>query len=117
MSFIINQKIKGRIYLYKVESYWDKDKKKARQRRTYIGPKDRVRGSDVKPLLSELTVKHYGNIALLEDIAEKTHLLKTLEKSFGADYREILALHGFKSWNRMPITCFPTGLANSILSK
>ena len=96
MSFIINQKIKGRIYLYKVESYWDKDKKKARQRRTYIGPKDRVRGSDVKPLLSELTVKHYGNIALLEDIAEKTRLLTTLEKNFGADYREILALAWFQ---------------------
>ena len=62
MSFIVSQKIKGRIYLYQVESYWDKDKKKARQRRTYIGPKDRVGGGDVKPVLSELSVKHYGNI-------------------------------------------------------
>ena len=66
MSFIIEQKIKGRIYLYQVESYWDKEKKKARQRRTYIGPKDRVRGGELKPVLSELTVQHYGNIALRE---------------------------------------------------
>ena len=86
MSFVVEQRIKGRIYLYQVESYWDKEKKKARQRRTYIGPKDRVRGSNVKPVLSELTVKHYGNIALLEDIAAKTRLLPTLEKNFGSDY-------------------------------
>ena len=66
MSFIVSQKIKGRIYLYQVESYWDKEKKRARQRRTYIGPKDRVRGEDVKPILSELSVKHYGNICTLQ---------------------------------------------------
>src|SRR5215469_1501054 len=96
MSFIVSQKIKGRIYLYKVESYWDKDTKKARQRRTYIGSKDRVRGGNVKPVLSELSVKHYGNIALLEYLAEKTGLLKTLEKNFGAAYREILALAWFQ---------------------
>ena len=96
MSFIVNQKIKGRIYLYKVESYWDKEKKKARQRRTYIGTKDRIRGNGVKPVLSELRVQHYGNIALLEDIAAKTRLLPTLEKNFGADYREILALAWFQ---------------------
>jgi transposase len=96
MSFIVSQKIKGRIYLYQVESYWDKEKKKARQRRTYIGPKDRIRGGDVKPILSELSVKHYGNIALMEHIAEKTHLLSILKKNFGADYREILALAWFQ---------------------
>ena len=45
MSFIVSQKIKGRIYLYQVESYWDKDKKKSRQRRTYIGPKS---GKDIR---------------------------------------------------------------------
>jgi hypothetical protein len=33
MSYVIEQKIKGRIYLYQVESYWDKNKKHPRQRR------------------------------------------------------------------------------------
>ena len=41
MAYTIEQKIKGRIYLYKVESYWDKDKKQSRQKRTYIGPKNK----------------------------------------------------------------------------
>ena len=39
MSYIVEQKIKGNIYLYNVESYWDKGKKQSRQKRTYIGPK------------------------------------------------------------------------------
>jgi transposase len=117
MSFIVSQKIKGRIYLYNVESYWDKDKKKARQRRTYIGPKDRVRGGDVKPVLSELSVKHYGNIALLEDIAAKTGLLKTLEKNFGADYREILALAWYQIMESDADYLFPYWLGEQRLEK
>jgi len=28
MSYIVEQKIKGNIYLYEVVSYWDKNKKK-----------------------------------------------------------------------------------------
>ena len=79
MSFIVSQKIKGRIYLYQVESYWDKDKKKSRQRRTYIGPKDRVGGGKVKPVLSELSVKHYGNIS---EISKKQ---KDIFKNFGME--------------------------------
>ena len=38
MAYIIKQKIKGRLYEYKVEAYWDKEKKQSRQKRTYIGP-------------------------------------------------------------------------------
>jgi len=117
MSFIVSQKIKGRIYLYQVESYWDKDKKKARQRRTYIGPKDRVRGNNVKPVLSELSVKHYGNICLLEYIAEKTGLLKILAKNFGSDYREILALSWFQIMETDADYLFPYWLGEQSLEQ
>ena len=117
MSFIVSQKIKGRIYLYQVESYWDKDKKKARQRRTYIGPKDRIRGGDVKPILSELSVKHYGNIALMEHIAEKTGLLKILEKNFVSDYREILALAWYQIMESDADYLFPYWLGEQHLER
>lgn len=40
MSYIIEQKIKDKIYLYNAESYRDKVKKQSRQKRTYIGPKN-----------------------------------------------------------------------------
>ena len=42
MSYIVEQKINGRIYLYQVESFWDKERKQARQKRKYIGPKERI---------------------------------------------------------------------------
>jgi hypothetical protein len=32
--------VKDHIYLYDVESYWDKEKKQSRQKRTYVGKKD-----------------------------------------------------------------------------
>ncbi len=41
MSYIAKQKIKGNIYLYRVDSYWDKEKKQSRQKRTYIGPENK----------------------------------------------------------------------------
>ena len=58
MSFIVEQKINGRIYLYKVESYWDKKKKQSRQKRTYIGPKNRVNRSKLKQIKSDLINKN-----------------------------------------------------------
>ena len=103
--------------LYKVESYWEKESKKAKQRRTYIGPKNKVRGRDVKTVLSELSVKHYGNIALLEDIAEKTQLLKTLQKNFCADYREILALAWFQIMESDADYLFPYWLGDQYLDQ
>lgn len=76
MSYIVEQKIKGRIYLYKVESYWDKKKKQSRQRRTYIGPKNRVYKSKLKPEKSALINKSYGNVFLLKFIAQELGLLE-----------------------------------------
>jgi hypothetical protein len=35
MSYIVEQKVKGNIYLYRVYSYWDKEKKQSRQKRTF----------------------------------------------------------------------------------
>jgi hypothetical protein len=40
MSYIVEQKIKGK-NLYKGESYWDKQKKQSRQKRTCIGAKEK----------------------------------------------------------------------------
>jgi len=40
MSYIVEQKIKGKICLYEVTSYWDKEKKQPRQKRKYLGRKN-----------------------------------------------------------------------------
>ena len=62
MSYIIEQQIKGRIYLYKVESYWDKEKQQARQKRFYLGTKDGKQKTPLKLAISKLTTHNYGNI-------------------------------------------------------
>ncbi|GHU62580.1 hypothetical protein FACS1894123_03780 [Bacteroidia bacterium] len=76
MSFIVEQKIKGRIYLYQVDSYWDKTAKKAKQKRKYLGAKDRVQKPVIKPVISHINTKNYGNILLLESILQTLGLRK-----------------------------------------
>ena len=68
MAYIIEQKIKGKIYLYKVESYWDKTKKQPRQRRTYIGPKQNENRAKTKRNQSSLVSKGFGNVFLVRYI-------------------------------------------------
>jgi transposase len=68
-------------------------------------------------VLSALSVKHYGNIALLEDIAEKTRLLEILKKSFGSDYREILALAWFQIMESDADYLFPYWLGEQYLDQ
>jgi len=41
MAYILEKKVGSSIYLYEVTSYWDSDKKQSRQKRRYIGKRDR----------------------------------------------------------------------------
>ena len=74
MAYIVEQTIKGKIYLYNVESYWDKNKKQSRQKRTYIGPKNPVKKAISKHELKEITIKKYGSVFLLKYMSEKIGL-------------------------------------------
>lgn len=47
MSYIVHQKVKGRIYAYEAESYWDPERKQPRQRRRYLGVVDEETGEIV----------------------------------------------------------------------
>ena len=71
MSYTVEQKINGKIYLYKVTSYWDKTKKQSRQKRIYIGPKRNEKKPKIKPKDSDLVTKNFGNIFLLKFISNK----------------------------------------------
>jgi len=93
MSYIIEQKIHGNIYLYRVESYWDKEKKQPRQIRVYLGPKEKKQERPfIKERIRNIITKNYGNICLFEDIATTLGIKSILQKEFPQDYREILAL-------------------------
>ncbi|MDY6966698.1 MAG: transposase, partial [Halobacteriota archaeon] len=56
MSYIVKQKIRGRLYAYEVESYWDPMKKQARQKRKYLGVWDEETGKII-PKTAQRDVK------------------------------------------------------------
>jgi transposase len=115
MSYIIEQPIKGRIYLYKVDSYWDKDKQQSRQKRTYIGPKDQEKKINIKSIKSNIVYKNYGNIFLLNWIVEKTGLLDICSNCFPQHYKELLAMAYYQIVESSPLYLFPFWLEENYL--
>ena len=49
MSYKVEQKIGGKIYVYEATNHWDKQKKQSRQTRKYIGVKDAGTGEVSTP--------------------------------------------------------------------
>jgi len=107
MSYIVEQKIKGNIYLYQVESYWDKDKKQARQRRVYLGPKEKKtkvpirKNKDIK-----IVSKCFGNVFFLEYLSRKLGLMQVLKSYFPEHYNQILALIFYELSEASPLYLF-----------
>jgi len=115
MSYIVEQLLKGKIYLYKVESYWDKDKKQARQKRVYLGPKDGKQKSPLKKVLTNLSSLNYGNIYFFNEQIKQLDLSDLLEKIFPDCYREIIALALYDISEGSPSYLFPYWLAEQNL--
>lgn len=92
MSFRIKQKIKGRYYIYEVTSTWDKEKKRPVQKRKYLGTEDNVYPKNKNFDYSKLTSKNYGNIALLDHVANESGLRDMLKKYFPKYFEKILIL-------------------------
>jgi hypothetical protein len=98
MSFTIEQKIGHYTYLYEVESYWDPEKKKPRQRRKYLGKKDPESGQVIRPRTQARPrlCKDYGHGYLLQTIADQLGLTTILKQIFPKDYQILLALAFFE---------------------
>jgi len=95
MSYIIKQKDKnGNTYVYEVESYWNKEKKQARQKRRYLGVWDESTGQIKKKesRRSIKTTKSYGSAYLILKMAEELRLPQILKTSFNEHSKDILAL-------------------------
>jgi hypothetical protein len=97
MSYIVEQKINNRVYLYEVEAYWDKEKGQSRQRRKYLGVKDPVTGLPKTPRkgIAPKAVLEHGKVWLLGKLAENIHLKETLRKAFGGDWKKVFDLACF----------------------
>lgn len=117
MPFTIEQKIKGRIYLYEVEKYWDKEKKQSRQKRKYLGPKERLyKSKKDNPLInkdkisinpSNFVSKSHGDIYLTRSIQKELGLVKILKTHFKENYKEILTLSAFAFQESFPSYLYP----------
>lgn len=100
MSYIIEQKIKNRIYLYEVTAYWDKEKKQSRQRRKYLGPKHKIEKNKVKLRdKSDISSKSIGDVSLLRAISKKIGLEDILKKCFPENFLNILNLSFYNVCN------------------
>jgi len=91
MSYKVERKINGNIYIYETESYWDSEKKQARQRSKYLGPKEKSETKKLKHSLSHLVSKNYGNIYLLEEVSKSIGLYEVIKRCYPDYYKEILA--------------------------
>jgi hypothetical protein len=81
MSYVIKRRVKDTIYLYKVTSYWDKEKKQPRQKSVYIGKQD-VKTQKIIEVQHQYNVKEYGNIYFLKEIDKRLCVSKLLAKHF-----------------------------------
>jgi transposase len=100
MAFFSDRQDKktGAVYRYRVESYWDKEKKAPRNKQVYVGrvdpqtgeiipPRRKLKGSRKVESSSEITAiaKVVGPYLLLEKIADKYSVGKLLKRCFGED--------------------------------
>ncbi len=108
MAYIIRQKIKGRVYLYEVESYWDPEKKQPRQRRKYLGKEDPQTGEAIAPRqgFRPRTARNFGNTYLLRQVAESCGLRAVLAGVFGEDAELLLQLAFYQVSEGRPLYLF-----------
>jgi transposase len=118
MSYTVEQSKNGKIYVYEVESYWDKEKKQARQKRKYLGRKDKLTGK-IKTKKKQIPTGSYnvGGLYFLKEISKQSQLLKVLKKVFPEEYEKILHLSFFKIIKREPYYFYHNWCEESYVSK
>ncbi len=107
MAFTITQKIHGREYQYEVTKYWDSVAKKSKQRRKYLGVKQKD-GTVTTPYktIKIKSIRDYGAVYLLEHFAKKSKLKEVLQEVFPKEYINILNLVYFKIIEHQPYYLF-----------
>ncbi len=105
MSFKIEQKVKGTIYVYEAVSYWDKEKKQSRQKKKLIGKRDpktnKIIPTGKNP--QKVKIKDYGCTDFLEKIYRKIGLLDEVKSVFKDTYSEIMTIISFMLTENKPV--------------
>jgi len=118
MSYTVEQTKNGKTYVYKIDSYWDKEKKQPRQKRIYLGRKDEVTG-EVKTKKKKIPVGSYsiGSLHFLKEICKQSNLFKVIKKVFQEDYEQILHLCFFKIIKKEPYYFYQSWCEESYILK
>lgn len=102
MSYRIDQKVGKHIYVYEVESYWDKDKKQPRQKRSYLGKKDPATGELVSTRKGYECLD-YGSYYFLSEVARKSDVQLLLKQIFPDSWQELLHCVFFEISEKNPL--------------
>ncbi|MFK7826753.1 MAG: hypothetical protein AB8G05_21605, partial [Oligoflexales bacterium] len=119
MSYQIEQQIGSSIYVYQVESYWDKEKKQARQKRKYLGKKDPETGNILNKI-DEHTVKmvcDYGCAFLVNEVIKQCGIKDCIESVFSSFSSLIIKLIIFDVIESEPLYLFQSWQENIYGSK
>lgn len=105
MSYLYDQKIKDKVYVYKVTGYWDKEKQQARQKRVCLGRRD-LKTQKIIPSKYQQpprACRDYGNYYVLKTIAERLGLAAILKQIFPGIWSEILTCAFYEVSERKPL--------------
>ena len=102
MSFRIEQKVGKYVYVYEVTSYWDKEKKQPRQRRTLIGKRDSQSGEIITRAAKRLS-SEYGPVYFLWYLLQRLGIEGLLRSAFDTQAREILLTACFQVAEERPL--------------
>ncbi len=105
MSSIIRVTKNNQVYVYKSESYWDKEKKAPRSKMVYLGKEDaatkqiKAPGKKWYPKSS----RDYGNLFLLEKISTLIGLTGILKEVFPNEWRKLITCIFFEVLEAKPL--------------
>jgi hypothetical protein len=110
MSYQVRQRIRGKIYVYEAEGFWDKEKRQARQKRRYLGVLNEATGEIENPRKEKWgkrTSLTSGVIHAAEKCSVENGLMELLEESFGGcDGEKIFALAAYCATENAPMCLY-----------
>ena len=109
MSYLHEVNRNGHIYVYEISSYWDKEKKQSRQKRVYLGKKNKSTGKVVKKKNPPIPTssRSVGSIHFFKEISKSLGLTRVLKKNFPENYKSIFYLSFFKIIQREAYYLYP----------
>ncbi len=119
MSYIIHQKINGKLYAYEITGIWDPNKKNSKQKRKYLGRVDPKTGEIIKKreYPKPMFAYDYGDVRIAEIFYTRSGLGETLKKIFGKDEEKIKILIFSRLINQLPLKMIGSWYERTYLSK